>query len=337
MTPERWCRIKEVLDTTLACPAAEQQALLNQVCGDDQDLRREVASLAALEGRLGDFLERPARMTTEESSETERRIGVYDVLRRLSRGGMGTVYLAQRAGDERKQVALKVIRRDMETPKLVTRFYQERQILARLKHPNVVRYLDGGTTGGGRPYFVMEYVAGRPVDEYCGHHELSPRARIELFLRVCRAVRHLHRNLVIHLDLKPSNILVTAVGEPKLLDFGIAELRRGRGAARLPHPRSLAFSSRPVALTPNYASPEQIRGDAVTTASDVYSLGVLLHRLLTGSLPCRSDVDRRRLEGDLDRIVRRAIETDPKQRYSSVGHFSEDLRWSDSYRQSPTS
>src|SRR5207253_391487 len=201
------------------------------------------------------------------------RIGPYKIIREIGRGGMGTVYLAARADDFEKRVAIKLIKRGMDTDEILSRFRNERQILANLDHPNIARLLDGGTTTDGLPYFVMEYIEGQTIDEYCEARKLATAERLQLFRMVCGAVHYAHQNLVVHRDLKPSNILVTPEGVPKLLDFGIAKILSPTGGLEttLIH-----------ALTPEYASPEQLRGQAVSTASDVYSLGVVLYQLLTG-------------------------------------------------------
>ena len=288
----------------------------------------------------------------------DRQIGPYRVLRELGRGGMGAVYLAVRGDDEvRKRVALKVLRRGMDTDAIVERFRHERQILASLEHPYISALLDGGTTPDGLPYFAMEFADGKPIDAYCEQHRLDTTARLELFRKICAAVQHAHQNLVIHCDIKPANVLVTAEGTPKLLDFGIAKLLSPGAGATL----ALTLDGSPL-LTPEYASPEQVRGGAVTTATDVYSLGVLLYELLTGHRPyelaSRAPADiaravcdaiperpstavtratgqpatgdpqrlRRRLAGDLDNIVLKALSKEPARRYASVDQFSEDIR-----------
>ena len=260
---------------------------------------------------------------------------------------MGAVYLARRADRQyEKQVAIKLIKRGMDTEAMLRRFRNERQILAGFDHPNIARLLDGDTTEDGLPYFVMEYVEGVPIDEYCDREALDVTARLQLFRQVCAAVSYAHRRAVIHRDLKPSNILVGADGVPKLLDFGIARLLQAGDASESP-----ATMLEQRVMTPEYASPEQLRGEPVTTASDVYSLGVVLYRLLTGQLPYRlkaqsaEDMARtvgqtepqrpsavadatsgRRLRGDLDNIVLMALRKEPERRYPSVEQFSDDIR-----------
>ena len=277
-------------------------------------------------------------------------IGAYRIVRELGRGGMGTVFLAVRADAQFEQrVAIKLIKRGMDSDAVLQRFRHERQILAGLDHPNIARLLDGGSTPDGLPYFVMEYVDGLPIDDYCRARALTIQARLLLFRQVCAAVAYAHQHLVIHRDIKPSNILVTADGVPKLLDFGIARLiEAGDDAATVP----TVFGSQ--AMTPQYASPEQLRGARVTTVSDVYALGVLLFELLTGQRPydatgksnedlrellSRTEpvkpsviaatgdaVSARRLAGDLDAIVLTALRHDPSERYASVALLDEDVR-----------
>jgi non-specific serine/threonine protein kinase/serine/threonine-protein kinase len=307
----------------------------------------------------------------------DRRIGAYRLIRELGRGGMGAVYLASRADDQfEKLVAIKVVVRGLDTDFAIQRFRAERQILASLDHPNIARLLDGGTTTDGRPFFVMEYIEGKPIIEYSDENKLSIEDRLKLFRQVCSAVQYSHQNLVIHRDIKPSNILVTAEGVPKLLDFGIAKILN-------PDLYPLGVDQTQTAMrlmTPQYASPEQARGEPVTTATDVYLLGVLLYELLTGQRPykitsiapheiirviCDQEPDRpstaitritktggaddtssvidqsafvsglgegsvdklrRRLAGDLDIIVLKAIRKDPAARYGSVDLLSEDVR-----------
>lgn len=283
MTPGRWSQVKTVLEGVFDLAPEARPAFLAEVCGEDGDLLREVESLLASEDVIGDFIETPIfqiQPTEAEPLAEGQVFGAYRILREIGRGGMGSVYLAERADDEfRKTVALKVIRRGMDTDEIVRRFRSERQILANLDHPNIARLLDGGTTKDGRPYFVMEYVEGRPIDEHCDREALSIPARLELFRTVCGAVHFAHQNLVVHRDLKPGNILVTPDGIPKLLDFGIAKLL----GTDLTESSFTRLGLRP--MTPEFASPEQILGRPITTASDVYSLGILLHVLLVGRSP----------------------------------------------------
>ena len=293
----------------------------------------------------------------------ERRIGPYRILRELGRGGMGTVYLAARADEQfHKRVALKIIRSGAGSEEVVRHFKRERQILAGLDHPNIAKLLDGGTTDDGLPYFVMEHIEGLPLLEYCDARSLAVPDRLRLFQSVCSAVQYAHRNLVVHRDIKPGNVLVAEDGTPKLLDFGIAKLLNPELAGEAPTATGLV-------MTPEYASPEQARGERITTATDVYSLGVVLYELLTGHHPYRLtsrqplDVlkavaeqeperasvavgrseertpeqvarDRegtpqtlqRRLKGDLDNILMMALRKEPQRRYASVEAFSDDVR-----------
>ena len=249
-----------------------------------------------------------------EGSEAGRSVGSYRILSEVGHGGMGAVYLAVRDDDEfRKRVAIKLLRRGMATDDLVRRFRNERQILASIDHPHIAKLLDGGTTEEGFPYFLMEYVEGEPIDRYCDSHGLSVGERLELFRTVCAAVHFAHQNLVVHRDLKPGNILVTADGVVKLLDFGIAKLLR----PELYSDRAGATRLEERLLTPEYASPEQARGEAITTASDVYSLGVLLYELLTGHLPYR-------LSGlSLHEVTRVIGEVDPRKPSTVIGDVEE--------------
>ncbi len=289
MTPDRWQQIQDVFNAAVERPAAERVAFLDTACAADADLRREVESLLATYDEDPDFLEDPAGRVPEAPVANEaqamkgRRIGPYKVLRRLGEGGMGAVYLAVRDDDQyRKHVALKLVKRGMDSEQILRRFRNERQILAALDHTHIARLLDGGMTDDGRPYFVMAYIEeGVPIDDYCDRHQLSVAERLALFRTVCAAVHFAHQNLVVHRDLKPSNILVSKTGEVKLLDFGIAKLLNPDLS-----PETVAQTVTAVRLmTPEYASPEQVRGEPITTGSDVYALGVLLYELLTGRRP----------------------------------------------------
>jgi len=228
VTPDRWQQVKAVLEDALEQEGAARTAFLAEACQGDDELRQEVESLLASEAEIGDFIETPVfRIHPQEEAPLAlgQRIGAYRVVRELGRGGMGSVYLAERADEEFEQrVAIKVVRRGMDTEEILRRFRSERQILAHLDHPNIAKLFDGGTTEDGRPYFVMEFVEGWPIDEYCDERKLTTRDRLELFRSVCSAVHFAHQNLIVHRDLKPGNILVTDGGVPKLLDFGIAKL-----------------------------------------------------------------------------------------------------------------
>jgi eukaryotic-like serine/threonine-protein kinase len=263
---------------------------LSAACGGDSALREEVESLLEAHDEPGELFEDNsfgvASLFKAEGEGLEgKEFGRYKIVREIGRGGMGTVYLAQRDEAEyRRTAAVKVVRGGLETEEIARRFRSERQILAALDHPNIARLLDGGTTDDGLPYLVMEYVEGTPITEYCDQRRLSTNERLELFRTVCAAVQHAHQNLVVHRDLKPSNILITTGGVPKLLDFGIAKvLHPGPSATPLDRTRTELRM-----LTPEYASPEQVRGEAVTTVSDVYSLGVILYELLSGHRPYRT-------------------------------------------------
>ncbi|HEV2799607.1 MAG TPA: protein kinase [Pyrinomonadaceae bacterium] len=278
----------------------KRERFLREACAGDDSLLSEVERLIDGYEAADEFLEQPAldlKQIAEHELPTLRRddlpasaqglrsgarIGAYSILRELGRGGMGAVYLAERAeGDFRKRVAVKVVKRGMDTDFVLSRFRHERRALAALDHPNIARLLDGGATDDGLPYIIMEYVEGEDIDRYCDEQRLSIEARLRLFLNVCAGVSHAHQSLIIHRDIKPSNILVTADGTPKLLDFGIAKILDPSLADGQFEHTATALRM----LTPDYASPEQVRGERVTTASDVYSLGVLLYLLLTGRRP----------------------------------------------------
>ena len=300
MTPERWEQMKDLFAKALEQAPGERMEFLRQACGGDQALLAELEKLLSSH----DSNQSASDEGTSDHEPTEQRIGPYRLLRQIGVGGMGAVYLAVRADETfNKRVAIKLVREGVDTQSVLKRFRQERQILAPLDHPNITKLLDGGTTDEGRPYFVMDYVEGTRIDEYCDTHKLAVPERIVLFREVCSAVQYVHQNLVVHRDLKPSNILVTADGTPKLLDFGIAKLLK-------PDLFTLSLDAtvgefRP--MTPGYASPEQVRGEPVTTASDVYSLGVILYELLTSCRPYR-------LKGDSPDEIRQAVcEQEPEK------------------------
>ncbi len=339
MSPERWERIKQVLDVVEGLDGGARQAALAAECGADVELRNEVVSLLAQEHRIDVFERTPASAPAQ--------IGPYRIRQLLGSGGMGMVYLAERCDDQyRKLVAIKFIQVSGR-PDLERRFRKERQILAGLEHPFIARLLDGGTLKDGRPYLVMEYVEGQRIDAYVDERKLPAADTLRLFLKVCSAVQFAHQNLIVHRDLKAGNILVTAGGEPRLLDFGIARALADNGAE--------SEQTRPFErlLTPASASPEQVSGGVVTTASDVYSLGVLLYRLLTGVSPYAGAPDlqtnprrvieaydpppasrapgiapgaQRMLRGDLDCVLAKALEKDPARRYPTVEAFAADIR-----------
>jgi serine/threonine protein kinase/tetratricopeptide (TPR) repeat protein len=282
--------VEEIFHAALERELPEVAAFLDAECAGDESLRREVEELLASHRDSGTFIATPlveldARIFENEPMDPliGQTIGHYEILKRIGSGGMGVVYLARRADQQyEKLVAIKLIKRGMDTDAVLRHFHNERQILASLDHPNIARLMDGDSTQGGLPYFVMEYVEGLPVDEYCDTRALSITERLQLFRDVCAAVSYAHRRAVIHRDLKPSNILVSADGMLKLLDFGIARILQPGGGLE---PAATMIGLR--VMTPEYASPEQMRGDAATTVSDVYSLGVVLYRLLTGRLPVR--------------------------------------------------
>jgi len=337
VTPERWRQIKPLFAAALDLPPAERAALLADVCAGDAGLLADVESLISAYDAAGTFLDVPASSSSSRASDAPAepragfRIGPYEVIRELGRGGMGVVYLAARADDAfDRQVAIKLVRGGFESAYLAERFRDERQILATLNHPLVAHLLDGGTTEEGIPYLVMEHVEGEPIDQYCETRGLDTRRRLALFRQVCEAVHYAHRNLVVHRDLKPRNILVTAEGTPKLLDFGIAKLLR----------RDTLDAATVRSFTPECASPEQVRGEPITTASDVYALGVLLYVLLSQRKPYRVTDDPleqarvicedeptapRTAARDLDTIILKALRKEPERRYGSAEQFSADI------------
>ena len=372
--PDRdlWARIEPVLDRVLELGGDEEvQPLLEDLCGGDVELVAAVRRLLTATPGTSDRLERPLREAVPDLvSELEAELGAeddvaeagavfgaYRLVEVLGRGGMGEVYRAERADRQfEKQVAIKRISTGLPSPELERRFLAERQILADLDHPGIGRLLDGGVSGDGRPYLVMELIDGSPIDQHCRDRGLGLRERVDLFLDVCAAVQHAHQNMVVHRDLKPSNILVTADGTPKLVDFGIAKSLAAADGEAEERPQT-AFQPR----TLEYASPEQIANRPVTAASDVYSLGVVLYRLLAGRAPYRvsglsaGEAERRvreripepasaaaarpvtraddevvpwpaKLRGDLDNIVAKALRKEPAERYATVEQLAADLR-----------
>jgi serine/threonine protein kinase len=294
LTPERWAQIRQIFDGALERSEVDRAAYLRVVCARDDELRREVESLLASHDSAGTFLDKPAASISEMtqtliSSGVElqdyppgHRVGPYELQKCIGRGGMGSVWLATRSDNEfKKRVAIKLVKRGMDTQEILRRFRLERQVLAGLTHANIAALIDGGSTPDGLPYLVMEYVEGIRIDRYCEDHKSTITERLKLFRDVCAAVQYAHGNLVVHRDLKAGNILVTADGIPKLLDFGIAKL------IRTEFDTLAAAETRPELrpMTLDYASPEQVRGEPITTATDVYSLGVLLYKLLTGKSP----------------------------------------------------
>ncbi|HEX9735565.1 MAG TPA: serine/threonine-protein kinase [Thermoanaerobaculia bacterium] len=364
MTPERWQQVKDVFAEAAGRAPEERSGFLDRACAGDGELRAEVESLLASEEREvevvdGDLFHLFGRLLAAGDGAAPQ-VGRYRLGEEIGRGGMAVVYTAVRSDEEfHQEVAVKLIRRGMDTAPMIARFRQERQILAHLSHPNIARLYDGGVTEDGLPYLVMERIDGEPIDVYCDRRRLALRQRLELFRTVCAAVHSAHQNLVVHRDLKPSNILVAEGGVPKLLDFGIAKLLEPEQDEAAPE--LTAEGPRP--MTPEYASPEQLQGRPVTTASDVYALGVLLYRLLTGrrpyqlrflsrqeieyvvcekeperpstaveregevaaALPARREL-RRTLRGDLDNIAMKALRKEPERRYGSAEQLAEDVR-----------
>jgi eukaryotic-like serine/threonine-protein kinase len=361
--PLNWERIQQIFDEASQLPSDHRHDWVADACQGDRTLYLQVESLLLALEQEGGFLEEQiasyaSRVTAGGIPE---QIGAYRIVSEIGRGGMGSVYLAERAdGQYQRRVAIKLVKGGLASgPELLRRFGVERQILAGLQHPHIAQLVDAGVTDDGTPYLVMEYVEGLRIDKYCDDNELSLRERIALFRHVCSAVQYAHRNLVVHRDIKPSNILVTAEGIPKLLDFGIAKLLRTDMADgtldHVPAPATMALTAPAERLmTREYASPEQIRGLAITTATDVYALGIVLYGLLTGQYPFephRSDfialeraiceteprppsaaVSRlpdldlaSHLRGDLDSIILKAIRKEPGERYESVEQLSEDL------------
>jgi non-specific serine/threonine protein kinase/serine/threonine-protein kinase len=317
MNPQKWRQVKELFHAALEREPGERASFLGEACAGDNDVLALVQSLVAADEEASDFIAGPAFVSLDKVlSEAEepparlgQRIGSYEVVRELGRGGMGAVYLGVRADAQFDQrVAVKVVKRGMDTDFVLRRFTRERQLLASLDHPNIAKLLDGGVTADGLPYFVMEYIEGVPVNSYCDQRRLSVTARLELFRRICSAVQYAHKNLIVHRDLKPSNILVTADGTPKLLDFGIAKLLNAE-----PDAEAAEQTTGLRLMTPEYASPEQVRGQPVTTVSDVYSLGVLLYELLTGRRPERP---RGQTSEDMPRA---GYEQEPEKPSTAVG------------------
>jgi eukaryotic-like serine/threonine-protein kinase len=358
---ERWHRISAVFDQLCEAPASERNALLEQCCGGDSELRREVAALLEADAAGGALDQHVPKLRIAVAADWARDseaptagadIGCWRIRRELGRGGMGVVMLAERNdGQFEQRVALKLIKRGMDSDAVLSRFLHERRILARLSHPNIARLLDGGLSTDGRPYFVMEYVEGTPLVDYCTASSLGLRARVDCILQICAAIQFAHRQLVVHLDIKPSNVIVTAAGEVKLLDFGIAKLLGDSPTEPSMHTRTQ--TQRP--LTAGYASPEQLLGEPVSTATDVYGIGCLLYELLTGrrangnatsAEEARLAIERgeplapskaaamgavpgitaRRLRGDFDTIVLKALKREPERRYITVEALADDLR-----------
>jgi serine/threonine-protein kinase len=362
MTSEQWRQVKEIFNTAIELAPVERRAFIEEKSNNDELVIREVLALLASDEEAENFIEKPAvvvsDLVTDEKNQSVigKQIGSYKIEKEIGRGGMGAVYLATRADEEfQKRVAIKLIKRGYDTDDIIRRFRHERQILAALDHPNITRLIDGGATEDGLPFLVMDYVEGLSLNQYCDERRLDIKERLKLFLQICSAVSYAHQNLIIHRDIKPSNILVTKEGTPKLLDFGIAKLLSPNTGLTVD--KTLAATQ---AMTPEYASPEQILGQPVTTATDVYSLGVLLYELLTGHRPFKiktnspSEITRiiadsepekpssivtrgrkignwqsaigNQLKGDLDNIVLMAMRKEAERRYSSVEQFATDIK-----------
>ncbi|ABF43049.1 serine/threonine protein kinase with TPR repeats [Candidatus Koribacter versatilis Ellin345] len=352
MPGNNWDRVQEVFLEAADLPLYDRVRFLDETCADDPDLRTEVESLlwadTAGAGGISEAIESEVNsLLHDDVSLIGTRLGRYRLVKEIGRGGMGSVFLAERDDEHFHQtVAIKIVKRGMDSAEVLARFRHERQILAGLEHPYIARLIDGGTTDDGRPFFVMERVEGRPIDVYCREQNLSVEARLRLFVRVCEAISYAHRALVVHRDLKPSNILVTSEGIPKLLDFGVAKLL---GPSLDPGLTSTWSAMGP--LTPEYASPEQIQGLPITTAADTYALGAILFELLTGrraqkiaghspaeiervvchvEIPAPSAVEKTsglslKIDSDLDNIVLMALRKEPERRYRSVNQFAEDI------------
>ncbi|MFN6962997.1 MAG: protein kinase domain-containing protein [Pyrinomonadaceae bacterium] len=351
MQADRWAKVKEILADALERTGDERDRFLTEACEGDEGLLADARSFLECESDVLDLpaIEHGRGDELDGGDITQhfvgRVIGNYRIVSEIGSGGMGSVFLAERAdGTFEGLRALKLIRRGIDSELVLSRFLNERRILASLKHPNIARLYDAGTSDDGVPYFVMEYVdGGRPITEYVRENELGLRDVLELFCKICSAVTYANQSLVIHRDLKPSNILVSSAGEPKLLDFGIAKLLNTASGEP-------AAATQQFALTPEYSSPEHLRGDKLTTATDVYSLGVVLFELLAGRRPydirglsygeivktvCTAEVARpstveggfgRALHGDLDNIVLKALRKEPGSRYGSAAELSEDIR-----------
>jgi eukaryotic-like serine/threonine-protein kinase len=352
VAPHHWQQLKEILGDALEREGEDRTTYVMQRCGTDTTLRHEVESYLKNSGQTVEACAEKMRETLLNKLPSERighRLGAYRIVQEIGRGGMGSVFLAARAdGQFEKQVAIKLLKRGTDTDEIVRRFRAERQILAQLEHQSIARLLDAGTTDDGLPYFVMEYVSGKPITVFARERGLTIEERLELFLKVCAAVERAHRDHVVHRDLKPSNILVTPEGEPKLLDFGIAKLLES-GDNSLE-----ATATNQQRFTPSCVSPEQTRGESVTIASDIYALGALLYELLTDRTPhhfscsrpsseelmrvvCEgeplapsaavSDYEtKRKLRGDLDNIVLLALSKEPARRFPSVAAFADDIK-----------
>ena len=356
MTPTQWRRVQDLVSATLDLPETDRGRFLENVCGTNSKLRSQIEGLVSSYEQADSLIEQAVESSAFEAFSSKSpqegdRIGAYQITGIIGHGGMGTVFCARRIDEQfRHDVAIKVVCGGFGvTSEVMARFRAERQILATLTHVNIARLLDGGITDSGLPYLVMEYVEGTTIDRFVADQNPGVRDRLALFQQVCAAVQYAHQNLIVHRDIKPANVMITREGTPKLLDFGIAKLLRPDALGQT------ALQTRPAdrLMTPEYASPEQIRGEAVTTATDVYGLGVLLYELLTGKQPFRvknlspaglerlicdtpperpssarlgtGPVPLEGVSGDLDNIVLKAMHKDPKCRYHSAAELSEDI------------
>jgi serine/threonine protein kinase/tetratricopeptide (TPR) repeat protein len=344
MTPSRFQKIRRLFDHLMELDAVDRARALAEIASSDPSSAEELRRLLAEQSRSTGLLNGPAVEVRSVQAQPLRELGPYSIRREIGSGGMGVVYEAIRVdGTFQRRVAIKVLRRDLNPHLFLARFDRERQILARLEHPHIASILDAGQTPDGDPYFVMEYVDGVPITAYAETHGLKLSQRLSLFLQVCDAVQCAHRNLTVHRDLKPGNILVTPVGAVKLLDFGVAKLLEGEA------PGSDAALTEALLLTPAYSSPEQIRREPVSTSSDIFQLGILLYELLTGRHPfqgrgglphevmraiCEDDPsgpssvtgkDSRQIRGDLDAIVLTALRKQPSWRYASADQLADDI------------
>jgi eukaryotic-like serine/threonine-protein kinase len=352
---DRWQRIEQLFLAASELPPSDRAAFVDREAAEDPELRAAVNGMLRHSGAGGSrflhAIEQTAAVAAAAIDAGPTHIDRYTIVRELGRGGMGTVYLAERSDREfHQRVAIKVVTRGLDSAQVVERFRHERRILASLDHPNIARLFDGGATDSGAPYLVMEYVEGHPLLDHCRERDVPIRERLLLFAQICAAVQHAHQKLIVHRDIKPGNILVTPAGIPKLLDFGIAKLLSPDGDAGIAAEALTRVGTR--MLTPDYASPEQIRGEPVSVAADVFSLGAVLYELLTGQrahrfetyteaefyrVICETEVKplseavedarlRRQLAGDLDNIVALALRKDPARRYVSVEQFASDVR-----------
>jgi len=342
LSPERFRRLQEIFEEALEYDGSARENFISQAVGADRQLHDEVIALLAAHERNDTALSSPIRIVFDPEDEAARwigvRVGAWQVARRVGYGGMGTVCEAVRADDQyRKRVAIKFLHRFAAGPDAIRRFKAERQMLANLSHPNVATLIDGGVTDDGQPYLVMEFVDGKSITDWCTDRKLPLRDRVKLFLQVCSAVESAHRNLIVHRDLKPANILVTHDGHVKLLDFGIARLLASDPEVEAQPQTIVAQRS----FTPDYAAPEQVRGEAVATAADIYALGVILFELLAKQRPydlrsrsfaeiertvCELPAPAASVQEDLDAILAVALRKEPERRYGSVGLLAADLR-----------